>query len=204
MKSYLHGSAFIRPFYPGLIWKRETDEKKVFLTFDDGPHPEVTPFVLDTLDRFNFKATFFCIGNNVQLHPNTYKQVIDRGHSTGNHTFNHTNGFKTSLRNYVNEARLAAEHIDSQLFRPPYGKIRRDQLIRIKKMGYDIIMWSILSGDFDPKLNHKKALNEVTQRTQPGSIIVFHDSLKARKNLEVLLPQYCAYLTENGYTSCSL
>jgi peptidoglycan/xylan/chitin deacetylase (PgdA/CDA1 family) len=185
------------------LWQIETKEKKVYLTFDDGPTPDVTPFVLDVLKRFRLKATFFCIGDNVAKHPTLYQSVIDQGHAVGNHTFDHLNGFKTTLDTYVQNTTKASELIDSKLFRPPYGRIRKSQIGALG-LDYSIVMWSIISGDFDETLNKERAMNKMMKGTEPGSIIVFHDSLKSLPNLEVLLPKYCEFLAKNNYTSCGL
>lgn len=204
MNFYLHSSKVLKPIYPELTWNRESnDEKKVYLTFDDGPNPEATSFVLDQLEAFGFKATFFCIGDNVKKHPDVYDRILNEGHRTGNHTFNHLNGFKTENDRYIENIKLAANNIDSPLFRPPYGRLKKKQIEQIIPE-YEIIMWSILSGDFDPKLKRDKAYNDIVKLTKNGSIIVFHDSLKALDNLRYLLPKYCEYLTESGYTSCTL
>ena len=204
MNFYLHSSKVLKPIYPELTWNRESNgEKKVYLTFDDGPNPEATSFVLDVLKSYNFKATFFCIGDNVKKHASTYNRILEEGHRTGNHTFNHLNGFKTENNAYVANVRLAAEKIDSSLFRPPYGRLKKKQIDQIIP-DYEIIMWSILSGDFDPKLKRDKAFSDIVKLTKNGSIIVFHDSLKALDNLHYLLPKYCEFLTQSGFTSCIL
>ncbi len=200
---YLHGSRIFRPFYPSLLWQIKQPEKVVYLTFDDGPEPEVTSFVLKTLEQYGFEATFFCIGENVVSHPETYNQVLQKGHRVANHTFTHPNGFEMTVDDYVDNVGKAAERIDSNLFRPPYGRIKRSQIKRLKNK-YKIVMWSIISGDFDDRLDVKNALKRMKQLTAPGSIVVFHDSLKALDNLTFLLPKYCEFLVEQGYTSCKL
>ena len=179
------------------------DEKLVYLTFDDGPTPEVTDYVLDVLNQYNFKATFFCIGKNVVEEDQVYRRIIDEGHSVGNHTFNHVKGFSSGNYAYYADVLKAEEHIQSTLFRPPYGKILPRQSHTLSSK-FDIVMWSILSGDFDPELDTDYALNRMQELTQSGSIIVFHDSVKAAKNLKELLPPYLKFLNDNGYTSCGL
>lgn len=200
---YPHSSKWFRPFYPSLCWTKKESEKVVYLTFDDGPNPEVTPYVLNLLKQYNFEATFFCIGDNVKKHPNTYQKVLEEGHAVGNHTQHHPNGFRTPLDAYIEEVEHAAKYIDSNLFRPPYGRIKRSQ-IKALSTDYQIIMWSMISGDFEDNLDPKRALQRIQHLTEPGSIIVFHDSLKAYENLKYILPKYCIFLKDKGYTSCKL
>lgn len=173
-------------------------EKVVYLTFDDGPHPDATPQVLDILETYNSKATFFCIGDNVQKHPHIFEQVLAAGHVVGNHTFNHLNGFKTSLHRYMENTRKCSELVKSNLFRPPYGRITRSQVKAIKKQ-YTPVMWTILTGDYSPNLNCDAALRVICRKTKPGSIIVFHDSVKAAANARNLLPRYLEFLKNSGY-----
>ena len=147
MNWFTHSGSIFKAFYPSLTWEHKTDQQCVYLTFDDGPTSEVTRYVLQVLNDFGFKATFFCIGENVEKHPSIYQDVLAQGHSVGNHTYNHLNGFKTSNQVYQSNTQKAAEVIDSKLFRPPFGRIKRKQ-IRLLKPQYEIVMWSILSGDF--------------------------------------------------------
>lgn len=203
MNWYAHSSKFLKPFYPSLIWNIQTDAKTVYLTFDDGPNPTATSYVLSVLESFGFTATFFCIGDNVAKHPDTYASVIDKGHAVGNHTFNHLNGFAHTKDAYISNAKLASEYIDSELFRPPYGRIKKSQ-INALSADFNIIMWSSLSGDFDANIDTERALKKLQKLTKPGAIVVFHDSLKALENLKILLPAYCEFLTKNGYQSCKL
>ncbi|MBC7426649.1 MAG: polysaccharide deacetylase family protein [Bacteroidia bacterium] len=186
-----------------MLWKIKTDERIVYLTFDDGPHPTVTPWVLDELKKYNFKATFFCVGNNVRLHRSIYEKVIAEGHRTGNHTYDHIKGWKTVDHLYYDNIEQCAQLVDSNLFRPPYGQVTLAQVNELKK-NYLIIMWSLLSGDFDKKLNVNKALELMKKHTKPGSIIVFHDSEKAKSNLMKILPQYLQFLKEQGYSCQTL
>jgi len=180
-------------------------EKKVYLTFDDGPTPKITPWVLNQLKEFNAKATFFCIGDNIQKHPEIFQSVLQNGHIIGNHTFNHLNGWKTKTLDYIKNVQCCKESIqqlttdNQQLFRPPYGKIRKSQANMLRKEGYKIIMWDVLSGDFDTSISPEKCIQNVVRHTQPGSIIVFHDSVKSYKNLEFTLPKYLTFLKQNNY-----
>ncbi len=188
------------------VWKIPTREKVVYLTFDDGPTPEITNWVLAELEKYNAKATFFCIGENVKEHPALFKSLSEKKHSVGNHTFNHLNGWKTKTDSYI-ENSVAAEIVinsiqkpQSLLFRPPYGKIKLSQSRRLRKMGYKIIMWDIISFDFDESTTQEKCLRNVLDNISPGSIIVFHDSAKAFNNLEYVLTKTLAHLNENGYS----
>ena len=190
---------FILPLiYPNLTWKISTDEKVIYLTFDDGPIPEVTEFVLNTLNQFNAKATFFCIGENVRKHPAILDRVIEQGHSIGNHTYNHLNGWKHPSSTYVENVSKAASFTSSSLFRPPYGRISWKQ-IKALKQSYRIIMWDVLSGDFDTSLTAENCIENVLKHTESGSIIVFHDSEKAWPRLEKTLPFVLEKLKEKGY-----
>jgi len=195
--------------FPSLIWEFAVTEKKIYLTFDDGPIPEVTPWVLEQLAKYNAKATFFCIGDNVQKHPEIYNEVISQGHSIGNHTQHHVNAWKVSNTRYIAETIQAkktlentattAQKVVSNLFRPPYGKISPQLSKKIKKLGYKIIMWNVLSGDFDTNLSKEKCLANVINTTKSGSIIVFHDSLKAHNKLQHVLPKVLEHFSNLGY-----
>ena len=170
----------------------------VYLTFDDGPHPEITAFVLDELKKWEAKASFFCIGENVARYPDVFKRIKDEGHTIGNHTMHHLNGWKTKDDMYLDDIRQAAQLISSDLFRPPYGRIRFSQLQKLdKKM--KVVMWSLLSGDFDVTITPEKCLNNVISNIKNGDIIVFHDSIKAKKNLMYALPLVLKFLRDNGY-----
>lgn len=180
-----------------------SSEKVVYLTFDDGPHPTITPWVLGELRRFNAEATFFCLGNNVSKYPETYRHISAEGHSIGNHTFQHLNGWKTKTEIYLNDVAAAAQVINSNLFRPPYGKITSVQANRTAKaMGVNnlkIIMWDVLSADFDTGISPGQCAKNVLENVEPGSIVVFHDSEKAFKNLEFALPLVLKTLEKDGY-----
>lgn len=161
----------------------------VYLTFDDGPHPTATPFVLEQLEKYEAKATFFCIGKNVADHPDIYERILQEGHSTGNHTYNHLKGWTTKTIPYVENVAQAARLIDSRLFRPPYGRIKRMQANQLHQMGYRIIMWNLLSADFDTSLRPERCLENVVFHLKPGDIVVFHDSTKAWDRMSYALPR---------------
>ena len=186
-------------FSPELIWDIPNEKNMVFLTFDDGPHPEVTPAVLDVLEQKNINATFFCVGDNVSKYPATYHEIVNAGHKTGNHTFNHLNGWKTSTEKYIENISECSKWVDSDLFRPPYGRIRNKQIGHLKDL-FKIIMWTVLSVDYDKKVSGKHCFENVVKHTKSGSIIVFHDSLKAKQNLLYALPHVIDELKENGFT----
>jgi Predicted xylanase/chitin deacetylase len=197
---------WLKKLYPGCIWDIPAGDKVLYLTFDDGPHPQVTPFVLDTLKQYNAKATFFCIGKNVAAHKDIYSNMLDDGHRAGNHTFHHLNGWKSTDEQYLRNILEAGKYIDSNLFRPPYGKITRFQVklltgIRNSPMNnnFNIIMWDVLSGDFDTKLTGANCTSFVTKHAQPGSIIVFHDSEKAFPRLKEALPNILEHFSKQGY-----
>ncbi|MGB4773679.1 MAG: polysaccharide deacetylase family protein [Daejeonella sp.] len=201
---YLTYSPFwLQSLYPSLTWHKSRDEKNLFLTFDDGPIPVVTPFVLNTLKKFDAKATFFCIGDNVAKHPDIFEQIIAEGHAVGNHTFNHLNGWKTDDLTYLQNIAQCDQLIISKLFRPPYGRATRSQYAIINTQ-YTTIMWDVLSGDFDLKLSPQECLNNVLKNTRNGSIILFHDSIKAWPRLETVLPQVLAHFRSKGYDFKSL
>lgn len=180
------------------IWRLNRHEKKVYLTFDDGPVPEVTPWVLDVLKQYNIYATFFCVGNNIQKHPEIFNKIVANGHAVGNHTHNHINGWNTHTPSYIKNTLMCSEHIQSNLFRPPYGRIKNSQL-RILATRYKIIMWDVLSCDFDLNVSPEKCLDISRRYTRNGSIVVFHDSIKAWKNLSFALPAYIESCLKAGY-----
>jgi peptidoglycan-N-acetylglucosamine deacetylase len=221
---------WLRYIYRSLIWQMPvTGEKKIYLTFDDGPHEEATPFVLDLLKKYNAKATFFCIGKNVRKHPDIYQRIIAEGHSVGNHTNNHLNGWKVHNTLYIGDIQQACDVIKSDLFRPPYGRIKRAVIRRLQgKSGSpevresgsrgvtlslskgglqstvnplpsSIVMWTVLAGDFDIKISREKCLKNVLDNTKDGSIVVFHDSTKAWGHMSYALPYVLAHFAEEGY-----
>ncbi len=176
--------------FPGLIWQlshRDEEKKHIYLTFDDGPTPDVTPWVLEQLRKFNAKATFFCLGRNVDRYPEIYKQILDEGHTAGNHTYSHLKGWQTSKEEYLEDVELAGSVIKSSLYRPPYGRFRKSQIREIQK-DYNVVMWDVLSQDYDRNISPSKCLANVLDNVRPGSIVVFHDSVKASENLYYSLP----------------
>lgn len=179
--------AIIQRLWPGYTWRIPTTERVLYLTFDDGPIPVVTPWVLDTLKQYHAKATFFCVGENVQRHPDIFQRILSEGHSVGNHTHQHLNGWKTDVGVYLNNVRQCAGLVPGNLFRPPYGRLRSEQA-KALKTNYQIIMWDVLSGDFDRSIEPQKCLDNITRNSKPGSIVVLHDSLKAERNLRYALP----------------
>ena len=191
---------WIRAIYPGnLTWRVPICQREVFLTFDDGPIPEVTPLVLGILKKYNVKATFFCVGNNVQKHPEVFDLLIKDGHAIGNHTFHHVKAWKTDLYTYLTEVKQCNELVKSRLFRPPHGQINR-RLARQLGNDYKIIMWSALTGDYDTTLSGERCFEIAVKNTRPGAIIVFHDSLKALERMEYVLPLYIEYCLKEGYS----
>jgi peptidoglycan/xylan/chitin deacetylase (PgdA/CDA1 family) len=194
---------WLRAIYPSCTWKIPIAEKVIYLSFDDGPHVEATPFVLAELKKYNAKASFFCIGKNVEAHQNLYAQIIQEGHSVGNHTYDHLNGWKTNTALYIQNIELAGKYIQSNLFRPPYGRITRAQIKKIKAdktLPQKIIMWDVLSGDFDLSLTAAACTKNVIRNTSAGSIVVFHDSAKAFERLKIALPAMLNHFINLGYT----
>lgn len=187
-----------RMLFPETVWRIPMKHKAVFLTFDDGPIPEVTPWVLDLLDHYGIKATFFCVGDNVRKHPETFRMVVERGHSVGNHTMHHLQGAKVTTARYVADIMEAHALIDSPLFRPPHGLIRWKQAASIKD-NMRIIMYDLVTRDYSKKLTGEQVLDNVRRYVRNGSIIVFHDSLKSESNLRYALPRAIEWLKENGY-----
>ncbi|MBC7381654.1 MAG: polysaccharide deacetylase family protein [Bacteroidia bacterium] len=189
---------FLQRLAKSYTWKVKTNDKKLYLTFDDGPHPLITPWVLNQLAIYNAGATFFCVGDNVRKFPETYREVLAGKHAVGNHTYHHVSGWKCSLADYRKEIKEAALLIHSPLFRPPYGQIKPCHG-RFLKSEYQIIMWNYLSGDFDKNLKRNESL-EAMKKAGPGSIMVFHDNEKAFENLQILLPEILRYFSLKGYT----
>ncbi len=169
--------------FPNRVWQIPTAQKEIFLSFDDGPHPRITPMVLDMLASHGAKASFFCIGDRVKRFPGIYQRIVDEGHAIGNHTFHHLNGWKSSKEEYLANVSEASQCIESRMFRPPYGRMKESQANAISKMGYKTIMWTVLSGDYDAKLNPAQCANRVLENIEPGFIFLFHDAEKAEKNM---------------------
>jgi peptidoglycan/xylan/chitin deacetylase (PgdA/CDA1 family) len=207
MSFWVKTNYFVKRIFPNYIWDIPNRENKVYLTFDDGPTPEITEWTLEQLKKYNAKATFFCIGNNIEKHPAIFQKVIDEEHAIGNHTFNHLKGWETTIEEYVENTRKCSLFIEKQearskkqekkglLFRPPYGKIKPSQSRILRKLGYKIIMWDVLSRDFD---------KTITPEVESGSIIVFHDSIKAEQNLRYVLPITLAFLKEKGFVCAKI
>jgi peptidoglycan/xylan/chitin deacetylase (PgdA/CDA1 family) len=198
---------WLKKFYSSYTWDIKTIQKTIYLTFDDGPHPIATPFVLDQLKKYNARASFFCLGNNVKIYPEIYHRIIQEGHTVGNHSHTHPNGWRTPDETYLEDIATAKRHISSALFRPPYGRITRRQaqkLGSILGIRTKIIMWSVLSGDFDLEISKQKCLDNVMRHGKPGSIVVFHDSEKAFPRLAYSLPLVLKNFEEKGYKFSAL
>lgn len=199
---------WLKRMFPSYVWQIDTDEKILYLTFDDGPFPNVTPFVLAQLKNYNALATFFCVGQNVVDYPDIYQQILDEGHEVGNHTFNHYNGWRVKNDVYLKDVLEASHYIDSSFFRPPYGKITSFQAKRLpavmKGKKVKVIMWDVVSGDFDESITPQRCLQNVLFKSVPGSIVVFHDSEKAFPRLEYTLPRVLQHFSEKGYKFSSL
>ncbi len=191
----------VKQLYPNLLWNHNRDQRCIYVTFDDGPIPIVTPFVLNILKQYDAKATFFCIGDNVNKHPDIFEQVKNAGHAIGNHTYNHLKGWKTDDQTYLDNFNKADELLHTNLFRPPYGRIKKSQIKLLKeaKPDLEIVMWDILSRDYDPKLKPETCLKNVLKHTGNGSIVLFHDSLKAFGRLEYVLPRAMEEWSKAGY-----
>ncbi|NNK82357.1 MAG: polysaccharide deacetylase family protein [Flavobacteriaceae bacterium] len=204
----------VKHVLPSLIWNIETNEKVIYLTFDDGPTPEITEWTLRTLEAFHAKATFFCIGDNIDKHPEIFQLILKKEHAVGNHTYNHLKGWKRDTQTYIDNTLKAQESINKQvlksainnhestslnLFRPPYGRIKSKQIKEISKLNYQIIMWNVLSKDWDSSVSKEKCLENVIKKTQSGDIVVFHDSVKASRNMQHALPRMLEYFTEKGF-----
>jgi peptidoglycan/xylan/chitin deacetylase (PgdA/CDA1 family) len=189
----------VHGIYNRFIWDIHTKEKILFLSFDDGPNQGTTEFILNQLDIYKAKATFFCVGENVAKYPLLYQKIIDKGHSVGNHTFNHLNNKDTTVNAYIDNVNLCSVYVKSDLFRPPYGRISREQATRVIELGYNVIMYTVLTNDFNPDLDTSYILKRSTGQTSKGSIVVFHDSDKAFANLQKILPAYLEHFSNQGY-----
>jgi peptidoglycan/xylan/chitin deacetylase (PgdA/CDA1 family) len=188
----------LKKLYARGVWRKDVTEKKIYLTFDDGPVPLVTPWVLDVLKEAGIVATFFCVGENVQKHPDIYQRIIHDNHAVGNHTYHHISGWNTTLREYMADVEKCAAYVTSNLFRPPYGRIRKVQQRQLE-IQYSIVMWDVLSGDYDRCTTPERCLKNVTAKVRNGSIILFHDSVKAQKNMQYALPRFIADAKAKGY-----
>lgn len=206
---------FVKSLFPSFIWNIDTKSKELYLTFDDGPTPEITDWVLDTLNEYNAKATFFCIGNNIEAHPDIFQNILENRHSIGNHTYNHLKGWKTKTKTYLGDVDLTDSVIQFQfqdtafsefyiqknpkLFRPPYGKFKAKQSKQLQKAGYKIVMWDVLSYDWDNSVSEETCLKTITSTAKEGSVVVFHDSEKASRNLKYALPRVLKFYDEKGF-----
>lgn len=199
----------IKKIFQNYVWDIKIDEKVLYLTFDDGPTPEITDWTLNELKRHHAKATFFCIGNNVEKYPEIFKRIEEEGHAIGNHTFNHIKGWKTKTEDYISEVLKTQESIDSKmvnknsgivnLFRPPFGQITKKQGKELRKLGYKIIMWDVLAFDWEDYINSEQCYQNIISKAISGSIIVLHDSAKASKNLQYALPKALDFFSEKGF-----
>lgn len=192
-------SIFLRWIYPSAMWRINPQKKSVYLTFDDGPIPEATPFVLDVLDRYGVKATFFMVGDNVRKYPEIYKMVVERGHCVGNHTFNHIGGFRHSCKDYLENTDKANAFLNTNLFRPPHGWMRILQY-RLLRKHYRIVMWDLVTRDYSKRMTAADVVNNVKRYARNGSIITFHDSLKSIEKLRTALPESLQWLKDEGYS----
>ena len=198
--------------FPSYIWNIPSKEKVIYLTFDDGPTPEITDKTLDILSQYNVKATFFCIGKNIAENSSIYKRIISENHAVGNHTYNHLNGWKSITKEYIENTLICEKEIEefditssavekskSKLFRPPYGKLKPSQGKALQKLGYKVIMWDVLARDWDKATSKESVLNNIINNTENGSIVVLHDSIKASKNMLYALPKALDYFTKKGF-----
>ena len=200
---FRNNHSFLKYIYPSLIWNIFTRQKRIYLTFDDGPTPGVTDKVLDILKQFGAKATFFCLGRNVEKHTDLYNKILHEGHAVGNHTYSHLKGWYSKNKIYFDDISLASHYVKSKLFRPPYGMIKTSQLRRLKKH-YNIVMWDVMSYDFDSRISEEECYRLVSTQYKKGSIIVFHDSSKCWKKLFYVLPRFLEKLSEEGYKFSSI
>jgi len=195
----------IQWLYPSLVWRKKTSEKIIYLTFDDGPIPDLTEYILDLLKEYGIKGTFFCVGENLKNHREIAVRALEEGHRLGNHSYNHLNGWQTSTIDYISNVVRCQRHLvdlqnkEPQLFRPPYGKIKRSQIKQLKGK-YEIIMWDVLSGDFLQTITPEICLEKTIEATSKGSIVIFHDNVKAERNLKYTLPRYIEYFLNKGYS----
>ena len=187
-----------RMLFPECVWRIQKKRKCVYLTFDDGPIPEVTPWVLDVLDHYGIKATFFMVGDNVRKHPEEFRMVRERGHRIGNHTYNHVGGLLHGISSYVHNVERANAYLHTDLFRPPHGWMKWGQYILVKEK-YRVVMWDLVTRDYSKRLNGRDVLLNVRRYARPGSIITFHDSVKSYEKLTYALPRAIEWLRSQGY-----
>lgn len=188
----------LRRYYKTSLWRMETEEPLIYLTFDDGPIEGLTPWVLDTLKHYGIKATFFCVGENIERNRSVFQRVLDEGHQVGNHTYNHVKGWKFDTDAYLENVEKCEILLNTKLFRPPYGRIKRSQFLKLAST-YRVVFWDVLSYDYDKFVSPEACLENSIRYTRPGSIIVFHDNVKAQKNLKFALPRYIEHFLELNY-----
>lgn len=190
----------IRKLFPNYLWNKSRKKPYVYFTFDDGPIPEVTPWVLDTLKAYDMQGTFFCVGDNVRKHSNIYNRLVTEGHSVGNHSYSHKSGWSSDVENYLDDVELCGSFVQSDLYRPPYGRLKPQQAEAIRHQ-YQIVMWDVLSGDFDQNITSEQCYQNVIQNLKPGSIVVFHDNIKSFETLKEVLPRVMEYCQSQGLSS---
>lgn len=196
---FVQSPFFLKWYLPEVTWNKSRQEKTIYLTFDDGPIPEVTPWILDTLKNHQVKATFFCVGENIVKHPRIFERLLAEGHQVGNHTFNHLKGWDYPVEEYIENVYKCQQYTKSKLFRPPFARAKKSQ-IKILKEKFDIIYWDVLSGDFDTNLKPQQCLKNILKHTQNGSIIVLHDNIKAIPRLKYVLPKILEHYRKEGYS----
>lgn len=202
-KVLLQPKRALKLLYPKAIWNVKTEEKNLYLTFDDGPIPGLTEWVLDILKQYNVKATFFCVGNNIEKHPELFKRIKEEGHLVGNHTFNHVKGFKTKTADYIDNTLKCEALTKTKIFRPPYGQLKRPQYKKLLEHGYKIVMWDVISYDYE-KIGPEQCFLNVKKNVKKGSVILFHDNVKAEKNIKYALPLTIEYFLKLNYNFVTL
>lgn len=198
MKILVRPPGLLRKIYKNSLWRMNSDERIIYLTFDDGPIEELTPWVLDVLKQYNVKATFFCVGNNIHKHNPIFQRLLQEGHRVGNHTYNHIKGWKTKTAAYLENVEQCQQLTQTNLFRPPYGRIKKKQFSLISQ-AYTVVFWDVLTHDYDQLISPQICLENSIKYTRNGSIVVFHDNIKAQKNLKFVLPQYIEHFLKLNY-----